>query len=55
LTYLSEQSWQFYGVVIAGLAVAGFALLRRRRRIDGRGSNSALLSMVLNNMTQGVV
>src|SRR5689334_19954559 len=32
----------------------GFALLRRRRLADGRG-DGALLSMVLNNMTQGVV
>jgi PAS domain S-box-containing protein len=56
LTYLFEQDGQFFAAaVIVGVAAVTFAMLHRRRRVDGRGANSALLSMVLNNMTQGVV
>jgi PAS domain-containing protein len=55
LTYFLEQSGQDYAVaVIAGLAAVAFAVMRYRRRA-GRNVDGALLSMVLNNMTQGVV
>ena len=53
LTFLFEQSVQTYAIVIGIVAVA--FLILRRRRMGGRGSDGALLSMVLNNMTQGVV
>ena len=53
LTFLFEQSVQTYAIVIGIVAVAFLVL--RRRRMGGRGSDGALLSMVLNNMTQGVV
>ena len=50
-----EQSWRFYAIglsFVAGLAGIGlFAWLRSRLG----GSGHAMLSMVLNNMTQGVV
>lgn len=55
MTFITALSGQIVAVaILAGLAVMGFALLRRRRLADGRG-DGALLSMVLNNMTQGVV
>jgi PAS domain S-box-containing protein len=41
-------------VAIVALVAVAVAVFWRRRRIDGRG-NGPLLSMVLNNMTQGVV
>lgn len=51
MAYLSELDLQTYAVVVAaGLATIAYAFVRFRRRGDG-----ALLSMVLNNMTQGVV
>ena len=53
LTFLFEQSLQTYAIVI-GIVAAAF-LVVRRRRMGSRGSDGALLSMVLNNMTQGVV
>ncbi|MGE5166933.1 MAG: PAS-domain containing protein [Sphingobacteriales bacterium] len=40
--------------VAIGLAAVATAFFWHRRRIGGR-SDGALLSMVLNNMTQGVV
>jgi PAS domain S-box-containing protein len=54
LAYLSELNVQTYATVIAVLAAIAYALARRRRRAGGHG-DSALMSMVLNNMTQGVV
>jgi methyl-accepting chemotaxis protein len=54
LSYLFEQSWQTYGVAVVLGVAALFAWILRRRRGD-RGSDGALLSMVINNMTQGVV
>ncbi|HET7910608.1 MAG TPA: PAS-domain containing protein, partial [Pseudolabrys sp.] len=51
MAYLSELDLQTYAVVVAAvLATIAYAFVRLRRRGDG-----ALLSMVLNNMTQGVV
>lgn len=56
LTYLFAQTGQIYAAIVVAIVVAvTFAILRRRRRIGGGGSNGALLSMALNNMTQGVV
>ncbi len=56
LTYLFEQTGQIYAAIVVAIVVAvTFAILRRRRRIGGGGSKGALLSMALNNMTQGVV
>ena len=40
--------------VIVGLGAMAYMFMRRRRRAGGRG-DGVLLSMVLNNMTQGVV
>jgi methyl-accepting chemotaxis protein len=55
LTFLFEQSVQTYAIaIVVGVVAVAFVVLRRRRT-DERGSNGALLSMVLNNMTQGVV
>ena len=52
LVYLSELNVQTYAVVIAVLVAIAYAFVRRRARGHGDG---ALQSMVLNNMTQGVV
>ena len=52
MAYLSELNVQTYAVVIAILAAMAYAFVRRRA--GGRGVGT-LLSMVLNNMTQGVV
>ncbi|HEY6023480.1 MAG TPA: methyl-accepting chemotaxis protein [Pseudolabrys sp.] len=54
MTSLLDLNLQIFAVVIVGVVAMTFVVLRRRRRVDGRG-NGALLSMVLNNMTQGVV
>jgi PAS domain S-box-containing protein len=55
LDYLSAQNLQTYALVaIVGLAAMAAAMFWRRWRSGGRG-DGALLSMVLNNMTQGVV
>jgi len=54
LAYLSELNVQMYAIVIAVLAAIACAFVRQRRRAGGR-SDGALQSMVLNNMTQGVV
>jgi len=54
LAYLSELNVQIYAIVIAVLAAIACAFVRQRRRAGGR-SDGALQSMVLNNMTQGVV
>ena len=52
MAYLSELNVQTYAVAIAVLAVIAYAFVRRRAGGHGVGT---LLSMVLNNMTQGVV
>lgn len=55
MDYLSAQNLQTYALVAAvGLAAMAAAMFWRRWRSGGRG-DGALLSMVLNNMTQGVV
>lgn len=54
LAYLPELNVQTYAVVIAVLAAIAYAFVRRRRRAGGYGDGE-LLSMALNNMTQGVV
>jgi PAS domain S-box-containing protein len=55
LDYLSAQNLQTYALVaFVGLAAMAAAMFWRRWRSGGRG-DGALLSMVLNNMTQGVV
>ena len=55
MAYLSVQNLQSYVLVaIVALVAVAIGVFWRRRRIDGRG-NGPLLSMVLNNMTQGVV
>ena len=54
MAYLSELNVQTYAIVIVVLAAIAYAFVRQRRRIGGHG-NGALQSMVLNNMTQGVV
>ena len=54
MAYLSEQNLQTNAIVAIGLAAVATAFFWHRRRIGGR-SDGALLSMVLNNMTQGVV
>jgi methyl-accepting chemotaxis protein len=55
LTNIFHQTWQFYAIALLGLAAITFVVWRRRRNIDARGGSSAVLSMVINNMTQGVV
>ena len=55
MTNILDQSWQLYAIAIFGLAAIIFALRRRRRRVDMRGGDGDVLSMVLNNMTQGVI
>jgi len=52
LVYLSELNVQTYAVVIAVLVAIAYALVRQRARGHGDGT---LQSLVLNNMTQGVV
>jgi methyl-accepting chemotaxis protein len=55
LDYLSAQNLQTYALAaIVGLAATAAAMFWHRWRSGGRG-DGALLSMVLNNMTQGVV
>ena len=53
LAYLSELNVQTYAVVIAVLAA--IAIRVRAQRARGGHGDGTLLSMVLNNMTQGVV
>jgi methyl-accepting chemotaxis protein len=56
LAYLSASNGTGFVVVIAVvLAAMIFVFLRRFRLFEGRNNNGALLGMVLNNMTQGVV
>jgi methyl-accepting chemotaxis protein len=56
LTKIFEQSWQIYIIgALAGSAAVAFAVWWRRQNINAIGNDGALLSMVLNNMTQGVV
>ena len=54
MAYLSELNVQTYAIIIAVLAAIAYLFVGQRRRAGGRG-DGALLSMVLNNMTQGVV
>jgi methyl-accepting chemotaxis protein len=54
LTNLFDQNFQAYAVIAVVAIVAGIAILRRRQRAYGR-ADGALLSMALNNMTQGVI
>jgi PAS domain S-box-containing protein len=55
LDFLSAQNLQTYALAaIVGLAAMAAAMFWRRWR-NGGGGDGALLSMVLNNMTQGVV
>lgn len=51
---LFEQSWQVYALVVI-VGIAAVVVMRRRGRVDMASGDSALLSMVLNNMTQGVI
>ncbi len=53
MAYLSELNVQTYAVIIAVLTVVAYAFVHHRR--GGRASDAALLSTVLNNMTQGVI
>ena len=55
MTNIFDQSWQIYAIAIFGLAAMAFAVRRRRRGVGVRDSDGAVLSMVLNNMTQGVI
>jgi methyl-accepting chemotaxis protein len=56
LTNILNPNWQIYAVaILAGLAMVAFALRKRRRVAEVRSGDGDLLSMVLNNMTQGVV
>jgi methyl-accepting chemotaxis protein len=54
LTSLFDHSLPVYAVVALVAIAAAFAIVRRRRGGGVRG-DGALLSMVINNMTQGVV
>ena len=50
-----QQNWQIYAMaVIVGFATVMVMRWWRYRRASG-GGDSALLSIVLNNMTQGVI
>jgi methyl-accepting chemotaxis protein len=51
LTNLIDQTLQVYAVIAIVAIVVAFVLLRRR----SGGGDGALLSMALNNMTQGVI
>jgi hypothetical protein len=53
LTEILEPSWRL--LVIALLCLGGLAALGSFVRLKSGGSSRAMLSMVLNNMTQGVV
>jgi methyl-accepting chemotaxis protein len=56
LAYLSASNGPLFAVAIAVvLAAVTVVFLRRLRFFEGRNDNGALLAMVLNNMTQGVV
>jgi PAS domain-containing protein len=53
-----DQGWRPFAIaggLLAGLACIGLFVRRRRRSIEAGGNDGALLAMVLNNMTQGVV
>ena len=54
LTNFFDLSLPVYAVVAVVAVAAALAILNRRQRGGGSG-DGALLSMVLNNMTQGVV
>ena len=54
MAYLSELNIQAYAVVIAVLAAIAYAFVRQHGRARRHGDGT-LLSMVLNNMAQGVV
>ena len=56
MTNILDLNWQIDAIaILAGLAVVAFALSRRRRVAEVRNGDGDLLSMVINNMTQGVV
>ena len=56
MTNIFDQTWQIYAIAIVGFSAIIYAIWgRRRRTIDMRGGDGTVLSMVLNNMTQGVV
>ena len=56
MTNILDPNWQIYAIaILAGLAMVAFALRKRRRVAEVRSGDGDLLSMVLNNMTQGVV
>ena len=53
-----DQGWRLFAIaggLLAGLACIGLFVRRRRQSIKAGGNDGALLAMVLNNMTQGVV
>jgi methyl-accepting chemotaxis protein len=52
-----DQDWRLLVLAAGGFAVVAAigALVWRRRKAGGTGGNDALLSLVLNNMTQGVI
>ena len=55
MTNIFEQSWHIYALaVFVGIAVMGFSIWRWRST-RARATQGALLSMVVNNITQGVV
>ena len=55
MTNIFEQSWHIYALaVFVGIAAMGFAI-RRWRNTRARATQGALLSTVINNITQGVI
>ena len=53
-----DQGWRQFAIaggLLAGVASVGLFVWRRRRSSKAGGNDGALLAMVLNNMTQGLV
>jgi PAS domain S-box-containing protein len=50
-----HETWLVDAIALLCVAALTFMVWRRRRNMDVRGGNGAVLSMVINNMTQGVV
>jgi len=53
-----DQGWRLFAIaggLLAGLACIGLFVWRRRQSIKAGSNDGALLAMVLNNITQGVV